>query len=338
MPGTDWSGNARYESCVPNNNETNYVNEIYRSGVQMAMQFGSFPLCFAPSNNTLSEEGTAYLKQYYYAMRKGQRWGSAGFQSLDPTPGSDAKGGWYNLFMMGFAGNEGGTLISGLDRIATEGGWYVTMCHGIGQEDGQGDSTYAKAEPLFAYMSQLQKEGKIWVTTFGDATKYIRERQNTKLSYIQKEGCYQLTLTMAEKTADGLPLPLDTFNHPLTVKLSVPDGYDAVRYTVGTEQGYVTAITDGATHYAYLDVIPNGESVSVEFVKTETSTIDISECGTVTGLGAYDTASSTISSSSTSKILIKIPVFHSKSMQGIHIGIIAETILLYQELSLPGIF
>lgn len=306
MPGTDWSGNAKYEASLPNNNDYNYQNEIYRSGVQLAMQFGSFPLCFAPSNNTLSREGTDYLKQYYYAMRKGQRWGSAGFQSLDPMPGSDEKGGWYNLFMMGFKGNESGSLISGLDTISTTGGWYITMCHGIGENEDSADSTYEKSEPVFQYMSELQKQGKIWVTTFGDAAKYIRERQNTKLSYTPKDGVYELTLTMAEKTADGLPLPLDVFNHPLTVKLSVPSGYDAVAYTVDGTTNYVIAREDKGGRYAYVDVVPNTGTVDVQFIKTNVTSISSYESATISASG-YDPTTATISSLAPSKILIKIP-------------------------------
>ena len=106
MPAPSWG--EKYESFKQNNTPQNYAIQIDSNKNLILQKFGHYALGFAPSNNTLSADGTEHLMKVHYAMRKGQRWGSAGFQSLDPTPGSDVPGGWYNLFMQGFSGNEGG--------------------------------------------------------------------------------------------------------------------------------------------------------------------------------------------------------------------------------------
>ena len=300
MPAPDWS---RYESFMQNNTEANYEQQIDVNRDLILQKFGHYALGFAPSNNTLSADGTEHLMKIHYAMRKGQRFGSAGFQSLDPTPGSDAAGGWYNLFMMGFKDNEQGTLISGLDRIATEGGWYITMCHGIYEEEG-GDSTFAKAEPVFQYMSKLQNEGKIWVTTFGDAIRYVRERQNTTVSYREEGGVYKLTLTMAEKTADHLSLDPKIFNHPLTVKVRVPDGYDGAYYLAGGDAKFAAAFEEDGRSYAYINARPSGEEIEISFMKTEKTSLEPDRCGTIERDGGFTSNLGSISSTDRSRIFV----------------------------------
>lgn len=271
---------AQYEENKQNNTVENFDREVYQSGLLLEQYFGQFPLCYALPYDTLHPDAMEnYAKKYYYAVRSGARWDRHNsFQSLDPTPGSDEVGGWYNLMMMISAGQEGGQLIRGLDHIAENGGWYITMCHEI-YEGAGGDSTYEKFEPVLQYMSELQKEGKIWVTTFGDATKYIRERQNTTVSFVENNDAYTLTLTMAEKTADNLSLDPAVFNHPLTVKLSLPNGANAVRYECDGE-AYMSFAKEGES-FVCVDVVPDGRSWDIEYVS-------VGDDERVTSLRYYD--------------------------------------------------
>ncbi len=92
---------ATHPNALENNTEANFKQEIYQSGVMIQEAFGKFPLCIAPSNNTMCEEGMKYVKRYYYAMRQGSRYSGGEIQSLDPIPDSHERGGWYNLLMSG---------------------------------------------------------------------------------------------------------------------------------------------------------------------------------------------------------------------------------------------
>lgn len=303
MPAPSWD---KYEQFQHNNTEENYKNEIDRAELLIRQYFNHTALCIAPSNNTLCDGATERVMKLHYAMRQGVRWsiGEGKFQSLDPVPGSNKPGGWYNLYMMGFAGTEDGQLIAGLNHIAEEGGWYVTMCHGIGLEEGSGDSTYARSEPVFQYMSKLQDEGKIWVTTFGDATRYIRERQNTTLTYKEEGGVYKLTLTMATKTADNLPLDPKVFHHPLTVKVRVPDGYDGACYLADGEAHFAAAFEEEGKSYAYINARPNGEEIEISFRKTEGISLAPDRRGTIGKNGEFTANLGSISSTDRSKILV----------------------------------
>ena len=110
-----------------------------------------------------------------------------------------------------------------------------------------------------ARMQQYSKRFELWVTDFSTAVKYVRERQNTTLTLLENEDkTATVALTMAGTTADGLPLPKDVFNLPLTVRLELPEGVTRVEYTVG-EATYTAPVRDeDGIPSAYIDLVPNG--------------------------------------------------------------------------------
>ena len=268
LPSDLWA-NANDVNTLQNNTAENYKRELYDSGVMIQETFGKFPLCLAPSNNTMSEDGLRYLKQYYYAMRQGSRYNSGELQSLDPTPGSHDRGGWYNLLMSGTKNSEG-RILEGLTTAARQGGWLVVMCHGIGEKAGQGDTTYEAFEPILQQMSTLQESGLVWVTTFGNATRYIRQRQNTRVNIARiTETTYRVSLTMENYTADGLPLPKDEFNLPLTVKFRLPKGATHMAYDLGDGESYLEGIEEEDGTFAYLNMRAGEDIVNVRFCNAD---------------------------------------------------------------------
>lgn len=286
LPSDSWA--AKNDPATLNNNtEENYIREIYESGDKIKTTFGSFPLCFAPSNNTMSEGGMRVVKKFYYAMRQGTRFG-ADIQSLDPIVGSHDPGGWYNLYMTGTKNKED-AILKGLNIAATDGGWLVIMCHGIGENSG--DSTYAKFEPVLEQMSEAQKNGTVWVTTFSEATKYVRQRQNTSINLKQTApGTYSLSLTLAEKTADGLPLSTEVFNLPLTVRINLPDGATHLAYRMGEDEVLVEGKTDEKGCYALLNMRADIDRATLRFTNKEGQSIFAADALTMKHSATYESA------------------------------------------------
>ncbi len=266
LPTEYWASKNNIDT-LNNNTDDNFYREIYQSGKMIEDVFGVFPLCFAPSNNTMSEGGMRYVMQYYYAMRQGSRYGSGEIQSLDPTPGSSEKGGWYNLLMSGTKDAEE-KILEGLNTAAREGGWLVVMCHGIGESSG--DSTYEKFEPVLSRMSALQESGTVWVTTFGEATKYIRQRQNTTVHFEKgANGAYTLSLTMAEETADGLALPAERFNLPLTVRVRLPEGATHMAFTLGASEELIEGMEEDGVRYALVNMRAGIDNANIRFCNND---------------------------------------------------------------------
>lgn len=298
LPAQWWSNYSKYEQ---NNTEEKYQYEIVDSYNRILEVTGRVPLCFAPSNNTLHDDAVKVVAQNHYVMRQGLRWNLSRnqYQSLDPIVNATynqhetnniaaGAGGWYNPYMMSFASNP---IKDGLDFAATEGAWLITMCHNIG---ATGDVDFDVAIDFFEHAAKLQNEGKLWVTTFGNATKYIRERQNSVASAVMKNGEIYLTVTMTEKTADNLPLTEDVFNHPLTVKVETPESYTAVSYLINGTRKYAKTFVENGKTYALVDVVPNRPEVLVSAVDLGVSGVTPDTIGTILPDGTLSAGTATV--------------------------------------------
>ena len=283
LPSDSWANNNDVNTLT-HNYQQNYTYELVNSRALLQQAFPGSPiLCFAPSNNTRSswsyltdasgkfilfdgekiksEDGgaQAVVNRTYYAVRQGSR----GFQSLDPAFGSTA-GSWHNLYMHGFgdAKNDLATAKGWVNTALSDGGWLVTMCHGINVSDG--DMTRSVADQYFAYVSQFVSSGELWSASFGEATKYIRERQNTTVGERFENGVVYLDMTINRTTEDNLTLAEDVFNYPLTVEVRVPADWSAVSYTdAGLSRratSYVNS-ADGQT-YVMVNVTPGADGIT----------------------------------------------------------------------------
>ncbi|MBA2563318.1 MAG: polysaccharide deacetylase family protein [Chitinophagaceae bacterium] len=98
--------------------------------------------------------------------------------------------------------------------------WLTLVFHGV-----SGIGWQAKPhEELATYFQYIKdNEDKLWVGTFGDVTKYMRERMNAEVKVTEKENQMIVSLTHSlDKTLYSLPLTLKTYILPnwknITVK------------------------------------------------------------------------------------------------------------------------
>ena len=267
---------GKYEEKKGNNTQAKYKIELVDARARLQTFFPEHDiLCFAPASNTLSTESfgvgangetdfsrplndggaEAVARATYYAIRQGAR----GIQSFDPTFGSEA-GGWYNLRMQGFSSfAEDAKLSAGKSWLddAVKGGWLIVMCHGIGGPNAKGTSpveiSEADADAFFAYAGKYVESGDLWSATFGEATKYLRERQNTTVSERLVRGVVYLDMTINRTAADGKYLDEAVFDYPLTVTVRVPDGWNTVAY-VDNRIRKTAETSVGADGYVYATV------------------------------------------------------------------------------------
>ncbi len=240
---------------------TDEVREAEIKGSQSEMK-AMFPgqevITYAPADNKLDDRSLELAKETYWAIRRGKR----GFNSLNPP--EDGIGGWYDLKIQGVynpidMNEQDCTLDHLLDIAAEEPVWMIEMFHGL--DGGFGAVSTAVATQHFKKMSEMQNEGKIWVASFPEATKYIRERQNTVISDVATEDTRTVTLTMTN-------LPEDIFNAPLTVKSEVPadwaSGY--VKVTQGSSVQAPDIVLEEGRYYIYYDAVPNKGGITIESV------------------------------------------------------------------------
>ena len=95
--------------------------------------------------------------------------------------------------------------------------WLVLVFHGVNQF-GWEPRTDAELEEYFSYIKE--QEDKVWVATFGDVTKYIRERKDARVETTISGSDIEVLL---EST-----LFPNMYNVPLTLKTYVPSDWERV--------------------------------------------------------------------------------------------------------------
>ena len=226
---------------------------------------------YAYPSSTMSDDGLAVLKQHYFAGRSG----TVDFnkvQSTNPTATDLTYGGWYNPYLMRLQNHSNPdkysteTIVSYLNKVVSEKGWFITLCHAVVEDDFEGthinsvnaDMTVSGLDTLMQRIKMYQDQGKVWCTTYGEAVKYIREFQNSTATQYSEGGVNYLNVTMAETTSEGQYLDPDKFDLPLTVRITMPSGWKSVVCTQGDNVSRGQVFYENGKAYAYVDMIPNG--------------------------------------------------------------------------------
>lgn len=110
-------------------------------------------------------------------------------------------------------------------------------------------------EDMCSYLSGQEAAGKVWPTTFSNIVRYAKERQNLRVQKQElSENCIQYDFSTWLDTA--------VYNHPLTVELTLPEGWETVTCErksgdlVLSDSMYVAE--DGKIE---IDVVPDRESL-----------------------------------------------------------------------------
>lgn len=130
--------------------------------------------------------------------------------------------------------------------------WLVLVFHGV---DGIGWEANS-SEELEEYFNYIKKyEDRLWVETFGNVTRYMRERMNTTLrKYVDDQG---ITLELVHQ------LDPDLYSLPLTLKTYVDSDWKQVIFRQGTENRRLTPLADPKGMYVTYRVVPNSGPIEI---------------------------------------------------------------------------
>jgi peptidoglycan/xylan/chitin deacetylase (PgdA/CDA1 family) len=130
--------------------------------------------------------------------------------------------------------------------------WLVLVFHGV---EGVGWEALPK-EVLNEYFQYIKKNEKdVWVATFGDVARYIRERMNAKIKVQQKGDQIGVSLTHS--------LDVQLYNIPLTLKTYVPSGWKNVLIKQETKEQHVQPKHDSKGTYVLYQAYPNTGSIEL---------------------------------------------------------------------------
>ena len=130
--------------------------------------------------------------------------------------------------------------------------WLVLVFHGV---DGIGWEALASnlLEEYFRYMKS--NENNLWIATFGDVTRYMRERMNSIIK-TEKKG-RKITVNIINT------LDPTIYSIPLTLKTYVPSKWKEVQVKEGSEKRIIRPLYDMRGSYILYQIIPNTGKIEV---------------------------------------------------------------------------
>jgi len=134
--------------------------------------------------------------------------------------------------------------------IKSDNVWLVLVIHGV---DGIGwePIPHERLETYFNYIQSHNKD--VWVATFQDGGKYIREKLATQAMF--KFSLQAITVTLTHK------LDPELYNLPLTVKTYVPRGWKKVNVTQNNKTSSFNSFKDAVGNCVIYEAIPNQGNV-----------------------------------------------------------------------------
>jgi peptidoglycan/xylan/chitin deacetylase (PgdA/CDA1 family) len=124
--------------------------------------------------------------------------------------------------------------------------WLVLVFHGI-DSLGWEWTPIPKLEEYFNYIKA--KEDKLWIATFGDVARYIREREHAAVNSSEKDGKISVSLTHS--------LDKSKYDLPLTLKTYIPDKWSKVTVSQGTDTKTVDVHHDEKGSFVIYQAEPN---------------------------------------------------------------------------------
>ena len=186
---------------------------------------------------------------------------------------------WYNILSGDVSFNEPRqTTSDDQDKLNTylntlqtnsinNGQWAVLLAHEvvpmdtIAKYDGNNSIMF---QPLPTYwfnqlclwLKQKSDSNQVWVSTFGNVTRYIKERENFYYTIVSSS-----STNIQINPADGLDDSI--YNYPLTVDVTVPSTWTNVDVQQGNNLTEASAFSDGVNKYVRVNVIPDGGILSL---------------------------------------------------------------------------
>ena len=132
--------------------------------------------------------------------------------------------------------------------------WLVLVFHGV---DGMGYEAlpHELLETYFAYMKS--HESDLWIATFSDVAKYMRERMNATVSADRKKNRIIVNLRHSLDARD--------YNVPLTLKTHIPKEWKNVVLKTGQHHRQLSIKKDKTGSYVLYTVVANDNSMEITY-------------------------------------------------------------------------
>jgi peptidoglycan/xylan/chitin deacetylase (PgdA/CDA1 family) len=231
--------------------EVNMIYELEKSKEELRNKLGEASTFSAEGPyGTEDERAMSYAYKIYPALRNRmpQPWLAELNRASKVQPGTIDKE--YVQWQRGAVTKTSLPLMkSWIDTVeAHNNHWLVLVFHGV---DGKGWEALP-GSLLQEYFSYIKKhENNSWIATFGDVTKYMRERMSATVNSKMDGKKILVELTHS--------LDKSMYDHPLTLKTDVPSSWKKATVQQGNKTRKVP-VKNGSITY---DLMPNKEAAEI---------------------------------------------------------------------------
>jgi peptidoglycan/xylan/chitin deacetylase (PgdA/CDA1 family) len=139
--------------------------------------------------------------------------------------------------------------------VAHNNNWLVLVFHGV---DGIGYEALPH-ELLREYFEYIKRDDKLWIATFGDVTKYMRERMNATVDTREDGNKILIDVTHT--------LDRSMYDIPLTLRTYIPTDWKKVRVNQGNKTQVVSAGKNDKGIFVLYQVQPNNGKAELSGIK-----------------------------------------------------------------------
>lgn len=133
-------------------------------------------------------------------------------------------------------------------------GWAVLLFHGIDNDGGYSPFPLTELRKNLEYMKK--NESRIWVATFADASRYVRERDALNVKELKlASDC--ITLEVSDTLDNAL------FNHAVSLSRSLPANWTDAEVTQNGKSVASKLIEVGTSRKVQFDVVPDAGEVKI---------------------------------------------------------------------------
>ena len=141
-----------------------------------------------------------------------------------------------------------------LESALPTNSWCVFMMHGIDNDKG---FSPLNSNELASHLDYVDaNRSKYWVSTFGNVTRYIKERNAASLTVL-RESLKKIKLQFSDSLENSI------YNFPLTIRRPLPKGWKGARVQQGAVKLPIQFVRMNLTHYIQFDAIPNGGIITI---------------------------------------------------------------------------
>lgn len=207
--------------------------------------------------DTNDERATSYMVKVFPVARS-RSWFRSTMEALQPGWASlpDPEKEYVQMRQTVYTRTTLDQLKGWVDTaVAHDNVWLVPVHHGI---DGVGWEAMT-SDDMEAYFSHIASmRDRLWVATYGDAARYVKERLTTLVTYRVGDKGDEIVVTIDHPLDKGL------FDLPLTVKTYVDPAWKEVKITRSEESETVSVRKDDGGTFVMYNVVPGVEKISLK--------------------------------------------------------------------------